>query len=515
MRSLIYCRVSTREQAESGTSLDTQEQACLERATALGDEVVEVVRDDHTGTDLSRPGIEKVRQLALAQAFDRLIVYTLDRLYRPKSEGDEWRVFSLIDQLRSSQVTVEFVDSSIPSTGELSGVIQFLRAWQAGQERTAFIERTTRGKRARALEGKMPHGTGVGIYGYDYHSDTKQRSVNESQAEVVRRVYNWAIEGVTAHKISQILNREGIPTLTGKSWHPRTISNMLSRESYKGITTFFKTKRVSGKTVAQPRSAWIISEGVTPVIVTPEIWDHAQTIKEQRGGRRSSRSYLLSGFARCGFCDSRMSGHTMNKRYSYYRCPNMLKTTRNPVTCGQRYVRMNELDEAVWDSVVKILSEPQLIVEEMRRAESDTSPAIQEEITSIESRLVNAKDREYRLMRLFEIGNIDEALVIVRLSEIRDEQIRMQSELTKAKSDLASAQRIRASAEDIEVAVSQIKGHLKNADFDLKRLALNALQIQVTVHQDRIDLGGAVPLTDEMQSNIGHHWTNIGITTCV
>ena len=32
-------------------------------------------------------------------------------------------------------------------------------------------------------------------------------------------------------------------------------------------------------------------------------------------------------------------------------CPNMLKTNKNPVTCGQRYVGMNELDEVVWISV--------------------------------------------------------------------------------------------------------------------------------------------------------------------
>ena len=49
MRAAIYCRVSTREQAE-GTSLDTQEQACIDRAGTLGYEVIDVVREDHTGT---------------------------------------------------------------------------------------------------------------------------------------------------------------------------------------------------------------------------------------------------------------------------------------------------------------------------------------------------------------------------------------------------------------------------------------------------------------------------------
>ena len=63
--------------------------------------------------------------------------------------------------------------------------------------------------------------------------------------------------------------------------------------------------------------------------------------------------------------------------------------------------------------------------------------------------------------------------------------------------------------------VDQITNRLDDADFDLKRLTLEALQVRVTVQKDRIDLAGAIPLSIEMESNIGHHWTNIGMTTCV
>jgi hypothetical protein len=56
---------------------------------------------------------------------------------------------------------------------------------------------------------------------------------------------------------------------------------------------------------------------------------------------------------------------------------------------------------------------------------------------------------------------------------------------------------------------------LESADFEMKKLALDALQVRVTVHHDSIDIAGAVPLPDERDPNIGHHCTNIGITTCV
>jgi DNA invertase Pin-like site-specific DNA recombinase len=51
-------RVSTKSQKEDGTSLATQEQRIREYAAMVGYEVVEtlVISEDHTRTDLNRPG---------------------------------------------------------------------------------------------------------------------------------------------------------------------------------------------------------------------------------------------------------------------------------------------------------------------------------------------------------------------------------------------------------------------------------------------------------------------------
>ena len=117
MRAAIYARVSTHDQADSGTSLQTQVEAARAPAAGRDYEVIEqyVIRDDASGTNLERPGLWRVSEGAAAGAFDVLIAYTLDRLYRPKEAGDEWRVFAVLDQLRQSGVTVEFVDPTIPT----------------------------------------------------------------------------------------------------------------------------------------------------------------------------------------------------------------------------------------------------------------------------------------------------------------------------------------------------------------------------------------------------------------
>jgi len=53
-KALVYCRVSTEEQAEKGYSLDTQEKLCRSFAENNGYGVLSVFRDEgKSGTTLS------------------------------------------------------------------------------------------------------------------------------------------------------------------------------------------------------------------------------------------------------------------------------------------------------------------------------------------------------------------------------------------------------------------------------------------------------------------------------
>ena len=89
----LYGRVSTSEQKEEGTSLDTQRDLGLVKASDLRWTVSEdhIILEDWTGKDLQRPGLLRLLALARSGRIKGLIIYTLDRLYRPENEGDEWR----------------------------------------------------------------------------------------------------------------------------------------------------------------------------------------------------------------------------------------------------------------------------------------------------------------------------------------------------------------------------------------------------------------------------------------
>ena len=49
-------------------------------------------------------------------------------------------------------------------------------------------------------------------YGYDYSKETKMLSINEKQAQVVKRIFQLSIDGYSTERIAILLNAEKIPT---------------------------------------------------------------------------------------------------------------------------------------------------------------------------------------------------------------------------------------------------------------------------------------------------------------
>ena len=121
-RAAIGARVSTKEQKEFGTSLESQVEAGLAHAAELGLQVVpeHVIAEDHTGTEMERPAILAFLEAAANNEIDFIIYPSLDRWYRPKNEGDEWRAFEMIDRFKNLCVEVVFVDPTTPSTGPMA-----------------------------------------------------------------------------------------------------------------------------------------------------------------------------------------------------------------------------------------------------------------------------------------------------------------------------------------------------------------------------------------------------------
>ncbi len=128
-RAVVYSRVSTDGQERDGTSLDTQERACIEHAETQGWRVTERIRDAASGTTLDRVGIDRMRELVRAGDVDLVVVYSVDRLSR-----DQHQVGVIADELVQFGVSLKFAteDFDNSATGTL---MLYLRVYVAQEER--------------------------------------------------------------------------------------------------------------------------------------------------------------------------------------------------------------------------------------------------------------------------------------------------------------------------------------------------------------------------------------------
>jgi len=161
-RAVLYARVSTDDQADKGYSLPSQLEMCRKYAERLGYPVVAELTEDISGIMpiSERPEGKKLTAMLKARQADAVTVYQVDRLSR-----------DIVDLLAMVRVWlragVEVHTCDIGKVESELDIVLVIKGWQGGDERKKIVERTSRGRYAKAKAGKVV-GNGWSPYGYRY-----------------------------------------------------------------------------------------------------------------------------------------------------------------------------------------------------------------------------------------------------------------------------------------------------------------------------------------------------------
>src|SRR5919202_440590 len=170
LRAAIYVRVSTVGQEEDGTSLGTQEAACLAHAgaRAYATDPSRIYREVFTGVELwDRPQLQRLRESIRRREVDVVICYAIDRLSR-----DPVHLGVLISEAEHAGVAVEFVTEPLDNSPE-GQLIRYVRGYAAKIEHEKLRERSMRGKRARVESGRPIGGGPKAPYGLAWRGDRR------------------------------------------------------------------------------------------------------------------------------------------------------------------------------------------------------------------------------------------------------------------------------------------------------------------------------------------------------
>lgn len=231
LRMAAYCRVSTKKEAQLD-SLIHQKEFFTEYAQKEGMLLTAVYADEGVSGRQMRHREQFLTMLEDAKhgQFDVLAVKDVSRFARNTVD-----CLQAIRLLKRQGIGIRFISAGQETLGE-SEFILTVYASLAQEESANLSKRIRFGKEINAKKGRVP----PLLYGYD-RLDLFHLRINMEEAEVIRQIFSWYLEGEGTTAIARQLNRQGSRTKKGKQWDSRGIRRCLQNSMYCGILINHKT----------------------------------------------------------------------------------------------------------------------------------------------------------------------------------------------------------------------------------------------------------------------------------
>ena len=489
MKASIYCRVSTEGQEQDGTSLGTQMEACRRYCRSRGYEVGYEFSEAWSGLSLERPKLTGLRELVRSDKIDTVVVYSLERFSRDPVHG-----VILMQELEKHGVRLEAASETVDNS-EVGKLVFYIKGYAAKLDAERRRDATGRGKQAMLKNGKLPQGTGIGIYGYQWIKEYKKRIPIEREAKIVKRMFEMVARGDGCFKIARTLNEERIPTKSGKKWEARTISRIVRNPAYMGVTYFGQT---SGRNrEKKPRESWYVLPDVTPAIISKELFERAQAAlarsKELHPGK-AKHEYPLTGFAVCGYCGSPLVGSCLRGKYRYYHCRGTWPTASRGKICGARYIQAEWIEGVVWEKVKSVLCYPEVLLAEIgKQTEAEQTKVsdgmIDQEIKALNRKLKQYAGQERRLIQAFKLGFTPD-VILDEMNQTKKEKEADQGRLASLVETRENIGKVGDYKGNLKELCGRIVPELHNCTSQDKKDAYRYLDLRIKATPEGADIKG-------------------------
>ena len=518
----IYARVSSDRQRREQT-IQSQTAALRELADERGLLVVEdLVFEDEgvSGVTLRRPGLERVRDLAVEGRFEVLLCHAPDRLVRRYA----YQVL-LLEEFQRAGVEVMFAKEPERSGTPEDELLRQFQGMIAEDERAQIAERCRRGKRHRARAGAVSV-LARAPYGYRYvyvkrseHADAFFE-IDEAEAPVVREIFRrYLDDGESIGRVTRWLSEQAVPTRTGAAgWNQATIWGMLRNPAYAGQAAYGKT-HATGAPVRETRLARHRGQRCTRISreqVSPEQWKRIavpalvseeqfalaqQRLHRNPSPRNTKRPSLLQGILvcrECGYAYYRCSTPSNNGVLrEYYRCSGS-DGHRRPQgrVCENRPVRLAEVDELVWTRVLGLLEDPALIEAEIdRRLQTmrATHPATGRR-DALERDLTRAETALRRLLDGYQEQLITLEELRARTPELRQRETTLQAQLDALDAELHDAETYLKLTETLESFRARLTANADSLTVEQRQQITRLIIREVLIGEDNVTIRHSIPI---------------------
>lgn len=274
------------------------------------------------------------------------------------------------------------------------------------------------------LEVKRKNGECIApfaLYGYRKAENNKnQLIIDEYAADIVRKIFEWKIDGMAVSAIAEKLNRLGVLSpkeykkfigsnyrggfsgMVKSMWSSSTVKRILTNEMYLGHLIQGKTEKINyklKKSIEKPKEDWVKVEDTHEAIISEENFLIVQNLLKTdcRVSPVTEKNSLFTGILFCGDCGEQMIRRV--NRYKdtqkvYYIC----STKNRGDGCTRHSIEEEKLKRLALESIRRYANcflEEKKVLDKSLELETDFESIIHYDIEI--ARLKQEQDKYYSL----------------------------------------------------------------------------------------------------------------------
>ena len=450
--------------------------------------VREYIDDGISGTRFDREAFEEMMTQVKEGNIQVIITKDYSRLGRDYLEVGRYLEF-VFPVLKVRYISVNDNYDSNNFTGATGGmevavknVINMMYSRDASKKvRSA---RTTLAKAGKFIGPQAP-------YGYKRSESDKQKLViDEEPAQVVRLIFEMAIDGKKYKQIARYLNANNIDTRVqykekhGKKWnHPRNyeikqwsataVMNILFNEIYTGTIVYGKTAcnaQTGYKSKKMNPDNWIIVENCHEPIVSKQTFEKAhKVINKTTCNRTKEQGSYKKSIIICGCC-----GKGLVNSYGYYKC----SCDYDPSKYNCRNVRMKtEEFEAGVMQYINTTAAGMLEHLQIYKKKRSSSVELQKEIDKLHQMKSKAEAKKFQLYDDYTKGIVQRDIMVSERTTLTERIGEIEIELHELESKIQLEQCINKAGEEETI---ELLSKMETFDLDLIRQVVK----RITMYDD-------------------------------
>ena len=504
-KAALYCRLSVDDGNFGGSvSIETQkillEQYCKDHKIT---DYKFYCDDGCSGTNFDRPSFKKMLSDIDEGKINLVIVKDLSRFGRNYVEAGMY-----VQRFTDSNIRFIAADDNYDSLVNSDDLLFPIKNVVNEMYARDVSKKTKAAKKAKARDGQFIGSKAPFGYKID-PNDRHHLIVDEPAAQVVKRIFRLASEGVGYNKMAKIFREEKVLTPIAyfnlnnpdyfKSdywrkefdWHVTSIRAILNNEVYLGKLVYGKQRNKSMKSkekVRNPKEDWIVVENCHEPIITQELWDTVHKIlNAKHRPAKAGEVQMFAGLLYCSDCGHCLTySQKQRKDGSYhgaYSC--WMYKTHGKEYCASHYITFDTIYELVLIDIQRNLFQYRKNTDKFksilsRKYQSDSQKQAEQITLEYEQKQKRCEELDKIISRLYEdnvLGRIGDERYESMSQSYELEQVEIKKALPILKSKIDELKRQSGCADNF---INVIKKYTIIDKLDAA--ILNELIDKIVVH---------------------------------